>query len=211
MDNQRLEDKHNSNIADLAATFELARIKCLIPANLIILVSDQGEFGESTVTTAPIKRADILDVFKQYNNRFRQVEILEGLDTWEKIRECFVEITDTIGLHTEAEFLTIRAGKTRERLEKLASTIAREDGVTVGSLDFIRCLHLRIERTREYRQGLREDGLCIGYGVNASQWLEEHDASQSETSELHEILDWLESQCPLLMAQYRNAQLQQAK
>jgi hypothetical protein len=95
-------------------------------------------------------------------------------------------------------------------LERAASQIASTHGVELDSFEFIDVLQGMIESQKSYREGMREDGLCIGYGVTADQWFEEFNSSQTETASLSEILDFLSTHCPLLIAQYRERKLSES-
>jgi hypothetical protein len=110
-------------------------------------------------------------------------------------------------LCTPGELEKKKAQEERKRLEPLAQQLAAEHGLRVDSFEFIRYLEAKIERERDYREGMREDGLCIGYGVTPDQWLGESNYSQSQEATYHDLLDFLSSYCPLLMAQYREQRL----
>jgi hypothetical protein len=58
---------------------------------------------------------------------------------------------------------------------------------------------------------LREDGLCIGYGVTFEQWSDEVTASRGDSATVSDVLDWLRSECPLLFAKHEEAKLQAAR
>jgi hypothetical protein len=54
---------------------------------------------------------------------------------------------------------------------------------------------------------MKEDGLCIGWGVSYEQWSDEYNASIGDSERVHEILEWLASECPLLWAKYQERKL----
>lgn len=108
-------------------------------------------------------------------------------------------------IETEAQFHARKADEQRQKLEGVAKQLAARFNVRVDSAEFIAACHSELERFSDYRQGMREDGLCIGYGVNYEQWSDERNASYGDTEQIHELLDWLASECPLLWAKYENS------
>jgi len=96
----------------------------------------------------------------------------------------------------------------RQHLESAAREIAHRHGVQVNSLAFIEACERELDGFSDYREGMREDGLCIGFGVTPDQWYEEHNASQGDSSHVHEILGWLAEHCPLLWAQHQEQKQQ---
>lgn len=95
----------------------------------------------------------------------------------------------------------------RRRLERLAGEIARRHNVAVDSVEFIRACRSELQRFSDYREGLREDGLCIGFGVNYEQWSDEFTASQGDSATVADVLAWLASECPLLWAKAKEDEL----
>lgn len=78
--------------------------------------------------------------------------------------------------------------------------------MSTGTDDFIQACYQELDRLRQLRQGLREDGLCVGWGVEVADWHEENNAFSEEMAQIHEILGWLEEECPLLLARAALAQ-----
>jgi len=101
----------------------------------------------------------------------------------------------------------------RQKLEGIAKEVAARHGVTVDSLEFIAAVESDIENIRqdaEDRQyGMREDGLCIGWGATPEQWQDEYNAvathASSQTGTLSDVLEWLATECPLLWAKYQES------
>jgi hypothetical protein len=110
-------------------------------------------------------------------------------------------------VETEAAHLARAAESRRRKLEGEASRLAARYKVAPGSMEFIAACEAEIDRFRDYRAGMREDGLCIGYGVTHEQWSDEFNASAGDTEAVYEILDWLASECPLLWAKYQEGKL----
>ena len=110
-------------------------------------------------------------------------------------------------VETEAEYDARRAEERRRKLERAASELARRHKVEPGTMAFIAACESELERFSAYRRGMREDGLCIGYGVTHSQWSDEFNASVGDSEAVYDILDWLASECPLLWAKYQENKL----
>jgi len=112
-------------------------------------------------------------------------------------------------VETLEQFEARRLAERRRKLEAAASEIAIRYKCEVSSLEFIAACYLELERFKDYRVGLREDGLCIGYGVTYEQWSDEFNASQGDTNDVHDILDWLRTACPLLWASYTEQRMRE--
>jgi hypothetical protein len=50
---------------------------------------------------------------------------------------------------------------------------------------------------------MREDGLCVGYGVAYEQWRDEFNCSVGDSEHVHEILEWLATERPMLWAKFQ--------
>ena len=183
---------------------ELLRIARLVPAVSILMVQDEGEFGESTVSPYRLGRKELLESIKG-------AECLDEIRNWDDVKDLFLDMDrgDALAIMSLEEHEKKQADKKREGLERAASEIDRRNGCKVGSFDFIAACYSELERFSTYREGMREDGLCIGYGVTSEQWFDEFNCSQGDSGRVHEILDWLESECPLLMCQYRESGLKE--
>jgi hypothetical protein len=141
------------------------------------------------------------------NHRLSAADVL-SLKTLNDVCEAIYDIHDTcVACETQEAYHTRRADERRRKLEDTAKRLAARFNVRVDSMEFIAACHSELERFSDYRQGMREDGLCIGYGVTYEQWSDERNASYSDTEEIHELLDWLASECPLLWAKYENSRL----
>lgn len=109
------------------------------------------------------------------------------------------------GIFTKPELEAHEKKKERVRLETAARKIADANNVAPGSMEFIKLCYRILNRQESYREGLREDGLCIGYGVTIDQWCDEVNASRSDTQDVRDILDWLSQHCPMLWAEYEES------
>lgn len=119
-----------------------------------------------------------------------------------------LEYCDSVEI--ESDYTARKSDERRRKLEGEASRLAAGYNVAPGSLEFIAACELELARFRNYRHGMREDGLCIGYGVSHEQWSDEFNASGSDSEAVYEILDWLAAECPLLWAKYQESKLAEA-
>ena len=114
----------------------------------------------------------------------------------QSIDDCLVEVMPT------AEYEKQEASKQRSKLEKTASSLAQRHGIEVNSLEFLDLLDRLIDQSRSYREGMKEDGLCIGWGVTPEQWYDEYNASSGDECRIDELRNWMLENLPLLCAQY---------
>jgi hypothetical protein len=110
--------------------------------------------------------------------------------------ECVVDVLPT------EDFKRREKNDQRNKLEETAASLARQHGLQVNSLAFLDLLDRLIDKSRSYREGMKEDGLCIGYGVSPDQWQEEYNASSGDESRIVELKEWMLDNLPLLCAQY---------
>lgn len=105
-------------------------------------------------------------------------------------------------IETETENYKRRMEAQRAGLEEIACGIAKKYGVSVNTVDFMTAVRKEVARQEvneeSRREGLREDGLCIGYGVTYSQWQEEYNSPLYALSEARVLLDWLLEFQPLM-------------
>ncbi|MGH8528632.1 MAG: hypothetical protein ACRETN_02145 [Nevskiales bacterium] len=113
-------------------------------------------------------------------------------------------------VETESDFAARKSEERRRKLERAASDLARRYDVEPGSMAFIEACEAELERFSDYRRGMREDGLCIGYGVTYEQWSDEFNSSAGDSDAVYSILDWLADECPLLWAKYQEGKLAEA-
>jgi hypothetical protein len=95
-----------------------------------------------------------------------------------------------------------RAEHAAKSLEGLACKIADKYDVKVGTVQFVHAVMQECGRQQEAecdrKIGLREDGLCIGYGVTYEQWSEEFNSPLYALVEANAVRRYLEDFCPLL-------------
>ena len=105
-------------------------------------------------------------------------------------------------LETEKQNRNRRSEHQLKALEPLAREIASKYGVQVGTNDFVTALHKELARQEvgesSRREGLREDGLCIGYGATFEQWQDEINSPTYAVSEARAVMEWLREFHPLL-------------
>ena len=113
--------------------------------------------------------------------------------------------SQTHSILTDVELAARKAEQRRLELEGWLSRFLmqyqinpKDVGATLDALD------AELERLQSYREGMREDGLCIGYGVNSEQWHEEHSASTGDSDKVHQVIDWLAANAPLAYAKWND-------
>lgn len=105
-------------------------------------------------------------------------------------------------VETKKTYDNRRRNERRQRLEDEAADICRRYDCKPNTLEFLHALDMELERFKTYREGMREDGLCIGYGVTVEQWYDEFNASRGDSEHIYEIMEWVEEFCPLLWMEY---------
>lgn len=186
------------------------------PAGLVLTaVEEDYEFGTSRETSQTLSRKQLFFDYiearwTKKGERLAALAEIASLDDF--VSDLLDTLNDGFGFHPVAlepaeAANNRRRERERARLEIAAREIAARHNVAVGSLDFIRACFDELERFASYREGMREDGLCIGYGVTSEQWFDEFNASQGDSGNVRDVLAWLETECPLLVAQAREARL----
>ena len=99
----------------------------------------------------------------------------------------------------------------RRSMEQLVKEIMKKYHVdTFDSLETIAAIYfeeeLQSEAWQDKLEGLKEDGLCIGWGVTIDQWCEERNFMRGRKEAIHattgELIDYLEKEFPLLVAKF---------
>lgn len=100
-------------------------------------------------------------------------------------------------IESRKEHRVREAEEVRKELEEAAKKLAAKHKCQISSMKFI--------------EGLREDGLCAtAYPFSQAgidQWYEMNDDVNSDLCRVHEIIDWLKGECPLLWAKYQERKL----
>lgn len=114
-------------------------------------------------------------------------------------------------IETRKEHRVREAEEVRKELEEAAKKLAAKHKVQVSSMKFIAVLLRERDRHRTRREGLREDGLCAtAYPFSQAgveQWYEMNDDVNGDIARVHDIIDWLKGECPLLWAKYQERKL----
>lgn len=107
----------------------------------------------------------------------------------------------------------------RIKLERYAKDFAKECGYNIGTFEFINKLEERLGRVRGEREDFnsgeakRERWMDYSYaGCRDSYWTDndfENGRYGARETHLEDILDWLHEECPLLMAKYKEHQLEE--
>lgn len=188
----------------------------LMPAGgLLVSWSDyDDESGRAGLHTEKYSARGLLrECFEQY----RRGEAGQFFDDLAEIRsydDLKSYLGDILSRHSNVAFVeTVKEqaervmSEKRRGLESTAMQIAMTRGLRIDSFEFIEAVESLIDGERRHRDGMREDGLCIGMGVSAEQWIDDLNYSQEQGASYGEIHDFLNSYCPLLMAQYRERKL----
>ena len=166
----------------------------------VTYVYDDSEYGREWDQTEIWNEKKIRELL------VRDHLMVEGaaLPAENEVMELLLELRGDIIVNVEsiADFQKRAQEKERQVLESLAASMARTHNVAVNSVEFLELLDNEIERLESYRDGMREDGLCIGNGVSYLDWLEEHNASVSDTMKIRELRSWMKENLPLLCARY---------
>jgi hypothetical protein len=137
------------------------------------------------------------------------IDELAEIKSSENLKELIACALDAELVETVEEQSKRLADDKRRKLESAARNIALEAGVDrLDSFEFIEAVERRIESERDLRYGMREDGLCIGWGVTYEQWSDDYNYSSGVESSYYDILDWLSTYCPMLWAAYQEKKRQ---
>lgn len=189
----------------------------LVPADGLILSGveeDEESYSSRRISQRLSRKQIFFDLtecrYTKKADRLAEIAEFGSLDDLQN--SLFDSYSNAVGFHpvaleTQEAAENRKRAEERARLEIAAREIAGRYNVAVGSLDFIRACFDELARFSSYREGMREDGLCIGWGVTSEQWFDEFNASQSDSANVRDVLDWLEQECPLLVAQAREARL----
>ena len=177
-------------------------------------------FHVTKVSYEPDDYGTYRQIHGEYNVEQLATDLLEHTRWRDQINlEELKSVDDLIGLiiddhddchviiETPEENKKREAEEERQRLEQAAQQFCQRNNVRPGTMELLEALDRELERLESYREGMREDGLCIGYGVTHEQWCEEHNESVSDTHNIRAIFDWVANNCPLLFAQYQEAKL----
>lgn len=111
-------------------------------------------------------------------------------------------------LYSLKEWKQKKEREERERVEGLAAEIAQRHKVSATDPEFLDACIKELERQRDFRYGLQEDGLCAtGYGIASpsaayEQWNEMMSDSQSADATVHRIMDYYRKWLPLTYARW---------
>lgn len=110
---------------------------------------------------------------------------------------------ETVAVLDEAAYQDRRETEISQRVEAYANALAARFKFKLNSVEFLDAVESELDRLASYREGMREDGLCIGYGVTPEQWQDEYNASQGDSHNVREVLEWVERHCPLTYLKWR--------
>lgn len=135
------------------------------------------------------------------------------------VRAAGEAMGDCCNLETFAEYEKRIESKKRHELEQAAQVRAARWGVSATDPEFLDKLleetENRLGQLRSYREGMQEDGLCIGYGVSSEQWYDEWNESQCDSDrasrEADELLEYFEKYLPLTYARWAETRKEPAQ
>lgn len=177
------------------------------------------ETGENQVGTNWYSAEDVLTEvleFHQDMSRSSKIHLHVPDDDWyfgpyqnmpRTFKDLIQEMGELLGndpthLETPQQYEERRCEEKRKKLECEARRLAAKYKVEVNSPQFLDACMQELERLDSYREGMREDGLCIGWGVTPEQWQDEFNESQGDSSQVHEIMNWISQYLPLLFARW---------
>jgi hypothetical protein len=173
---------------------------------------DGFQEGVTNHTLADIIREVVDDtVLNLYRKRsFHSESDLRKIRSLQKLIAVYEEVLECGDVHcisvlTVEEHQKKEDTKRRKKLDQELSQLCDRKNLEIGSFEMFDAIAEEIDRTHRYREGMREDGLCIGYGVTSEQWFEEYNASQSDTHHWRELLDRLSRTCPVTYMEWKAA------
>lgn len=127
-------------------------------------------------------------------------EIETEKELWQALENSH---NDILGIKSLKDFEKREQDAIRQELEAQASAIASKYGCNVNSLQFLDACEAELEHFSNYREGMREDGLCLGWGVTVEQWYQESNASHQDSDAIARIIQWVKENLPLLYGQWQ--------
>ncbi|QLE46445.1 hypothetical protein FD723_40245 (plasmid) [Nostoc sp. C052] len=165
--------------------------------------TDEPKFPKARELT---NAEEIIDCLKERNLNWQTLETEEQL-----IAALQDSHNDVWFVEPLAAYQKRKQEHIRQTLEAEAAEIAIKYGCLVNSLDFLDACQAEMERFQDYRAGMQEDGLCIGYGVSREQWYEEFSESRGDSDRIQKIIDWIATNLPLLYGQWQYQQQTQTE
>lgn len=173
---------------------------------------------------------------REYNSRYTTREILEmitdeydykvgeisGIKTLGHLRESYEYTLDDsaqlVYFLRDEDYDKEMKEQRRIKLEKHAKDFAKECGYNIGTFEFIEKCEERLGRIQEEREDFnsgeakRERWMDYSYaGCRNVYWSDndfENGRYNKREKHLEDIMDWLHEECPLLMAKYKEHQLE---
>lgn len=140
------------------------------------------------------------DIFRETLETAQRYDV--KLETPSDVWSLYCEDIEQGMLMTLDRYKQYKEEKDRRKNEAFASKLCKESGLKAGTLEFIDYLYSKIEGYDREKYGMKEDGLCCGWGITAEQWYDDYNYLGSKQSEIHDLLSYYEEHLPLLMARY---------
>jgi len=181
---------------------------------------DEGNAGEYT------RRYTVEQVLTELQeDSYYKDGDLDGIESLDDLSSQFRDMTDSdwggcVSLATSEEHEKRAQEERRAELESAAASLAQKHNVRVDSFEFIRALEEELEEVRGQREEwnnperrMEEWAACRYAGVGTEVYFDDLNFENGRYSERSDHLialqGWLESNCPLLMAAYREQKLQE--
>lgn len=156
-------------------------------------------------------------------DRWYKVGDLKEINTLKQLESAYHDAMDNGGgrlvyLKTAEVHEKIMEEQRRKNLEQSAKHFAASNKVKVGTFEFIRAveraiqkLAYRSERWNDGETRMEEWAACMYSGAGRETYFDDlnyvNGQLGGERDDLEGIMDWLQSECPLLMAKYEEMKL----
>lgn len=166
----------------------------------LTLVVDDSDYksGYYGVNANHYNVQEIIEALEQFGS-------LDEFQTEQEVKRTMLDISDfSLQCLPTEEWKKLESIRTAQELEAAARKIAAQYGVDVSNVPaFLDACEKELDRFQTYREGMKEDGLCIGHGVFPETWYEEYDESRSDSENVHKIMDWIKQNMPLQYAKWQ--------
>lgn len=167
------------------------------PVDLFGEFSDYDEeYHRPIAFFAPIDKAAMYYALYDY--------MLKNTETCET-RDAAIEIYKTVegellGVYTGEEKHGLLLNRDKQKIEQFATVLASEWNLAINTAEFyLKCAAL-VDSYREEKAGMREDGLCAGFGITPEQYFDDQNYLEDKAGAVAEVMRWFETACPLTYA-----------
>lgn len=186
----------------------------------IRLVRKAVYYGDDMDDTKVMSKVLTIEQIAQelIEGKYYKIGVLQEIETLEQLQSVYADHLDSdwshlIHLVTEDDAQRLDAEERRRKLEESAKCFASTAGVPLGTMEFVHAIHSALDDVRSRRGDWNSGearaerfGACQYAGVGSEVFFEDNDYVEgqfsSQRDDLEGILEWLRSECPLLMAKY---------